>query len=637
MLQALHKDLYDAGKSDDYSLGEFMKKVLDKVNSCVGNAHKLTIQTDNQFPNTAVIVDLSSEIDSSVKNIDDVFTFNVQSNKSAVRKFSYNSSVPSSMAATIAVGAAAADDLGSLDEVTFKSMNRGINNRLYTPPPPPSLTCKKQPTAKQIELAKQKREDKITDLSNKIEDLTRYSISILTGVFFKKGGKNKKTVAIQKRNMERMHALTDELLTLDKSKAIPRYNPPSPTPIPIKIDLTLDGISGMVMGQLFRVDESRLPIHYRKRDIHFIIMGEKQEITAGGDWTTIISGQMQLFPEALSKRNVKQGTFSPDISEYDDHIHKMWGLKDGETHDAGNGTKVTRAGNSVVITAPGGAQGYTNNSDGSVKVNANCFAAGTKISMADNITKNIEDIIIGDLVKAFDTNTNTIINSSVLKTFIHPDNKEYYIINNNLKVTGEHPMWVNNDWKEVNTLQIGDKLLYLDGSDIEIESIEIKQETSTVYNFTVDNVHNYFANDYLSHNKCFAKGDKVEMFDGTMKAIELIKIGDEVKSIKDNKVVKGIVTNTLIHPTNDVVEVIKINGITAEPYHPVLVDNKWVPIKALGKISNKFIDNWYNLEIQSEQDNFDTNFIIGGLIAAGLGNDCQKLLKNSDKRENQFT
>ena len=62
-------------------------------------------------------------------------------------------------------------------------------------------------------------------------------------------------------------------------------------------------------------------------------------------------------------------------------------------------------------------------------------------------------------------------------------------------------MWVNNDWKKVNNLRVGDKLLHLDGSNVEIESIEVKQETSTVYNFEVDNVHNYFANNYLAHNK----------------------------------------------------------------------------------------------------------------------------------------
>jgi hypothetical protein len=109
------------------------------------------------------------------------------------------------------------------------------------------------------------------------------------------------------------------------------------------------------------------------------------------------------------------------------------------------------------------------------------------------------------------------------------------------------------------------------------------------------------------------------MFNGTMKTISKIESGDEIKSIQNGAIVKGIVTNMLIHPTNDVVEVVEINGITAEPYHPILVDNEWIPIKALGEVSNKFIDNWYNLEVDGNTSDSEHNYIIGGLIASGLG------------------
>ena len=137
---------------------------------------------------------------------------------------------------------------------------------------------------------------------------------------------------------------------------------------------------------------------------------------------------------------------------------------------------------------------------------------------------------------------------------------------------------------------------------------------------------------------CFAKGDEVEMSDGTMKAIDLIEIGDEVKTGRDGGT--GIVSETLVHPVNDITQVVNINGITAEPYHPVLVDNKWIPIKELGNMSNKFIDNWYNLRIDSGNEligvDLNAHYIIGDLIVSGLGNDCQRLLKDSDKRENQL-
>ena len=130
-----------------------------------------------------------------------------------------------------------------------------------------------------------------------------------------------------------------------------------------------------------------------------------------------------------------------------------------------------------------------------------CFIAGTKIAMADGTEKNIEDVIVGDTVKSFDTDTNRVIDSSVANVFVHLDTKGYYIINNNLKVTSNHPMWVDREWKQVKDIVIGDKLTNLDGIEVDIETIEQVDDIITTYNFEVENVHNYYANMFLAHNK----------------------------------------------------------------------------------------------------------------------------------------
>jgi hypothetical protein len=130
-----------------------------------------------------------------------------------------------------------------------------------------------------------------------------------------------------------------------------------------------------------------------------------------------------------------------------------------------------------------------------------CFLAGTKIAMADGTEKNIEDVVVGDTVKAFDIDSGEVINSLVPTIFVHPNTKGYYIINNDIKVTGNHPMRVGNEWKDVDSLKVGDKLHRLDGSEVNIETIDKIEDTVTTYNFEVENVHNYFANKYLAHNK----------------------------------------------------------------------------------------------------------------------------------------
>ena len=132
-----------------------------------------------------------------------------------------------------------------------------------------------------------------------------------------------------------------------------------------------------------------------------------------------------------------------------------------------------------------------------------CFLGGTKISMADGSYKNIEDIKINDEVRSFDTRKNEVVNSQVYKLFEHPDTCGHMIINNNLKLTDNHPMWVPalSQWVDAGDLTIGTKLLHTDGSEILVETIEESDDVTTVYNFEVETYHTYFAENHLVHNK----------------------------------------------------------------------------------------------------------------------------------------
>ena len=57
----------------------------------------------------------------------------------------------------------------------------------------------------------------------------------------------------------------------------------------------MDGIGGILINQIFKVDKSRLPKGYQGDDIAWVVFGENQKITSGQDWTTDISGQLVLL------------------------------------------------------------------------------------------------------------------------------------------------------------------------------------------------------------------------------------------------------------------------------------------------------------------------------------------------------
>ena len=133
-----------------------------------------------------------------------------------------------------------------------------------------------------------------------------------------------------------------------------------------------------------------------------------------------------------------------------------------------------------------------------------CFLSGTKVLMVDGTYKNIEQVKEGEWIVSYDTENNLKTISKVAYSLIHEDVEGYIIINGELEVTSNHPMWIVNrqEWAQVHTIELGDILLDSDGKAVIIYSIDKIKGTNTVYNLQVEgDYNNYFAEDILVHNK----------------------------------------------------------------------------------------------------------------------------------------
>lgn len=129
-----------------------------------------------------------------------------------------------------------------------------------------------------------------------------------------------------------------------------------------------------------------------------------------------------------------------------------------------------------------------------------CFTKGTKVKTPLGYAT-IESLKKGDLVKSYDTKVEAKVDSEVTETFLHENHDGYLVINGNIKTTSNHPFYSNGDWVDAGELSVGDKILHVDGLEHTIESIENYDDTIDVYNIEVDGNHNYYAENYLVHNK----------------------------------------------------------------------------------------------------------------------------------------
>jgi hypothetical protein len=132
-----------------------------------------------------------------------------------------------------------------------------------------------------------------------------------------------------------------------------------------------------------------------------------------------------------------------------------------------------------------------------------CLLAGSKISMANNTYKNIEDVKVGDLVISYDDSNGAFSTSVVTKTTSHKPEEMtnyYVIINNCLRITPNHRIFVNGDWVQSGNVKIGDVLLDSSGKATPVYSIEKIYEKVPTYNLEIANTHSFFADGILVHN-----------------------------------------------------------------------------------------------------------------------------------------
>ncbi len=123
-----------------------------------------------------------------------------------------------------------------------------------------------------------------------------------------------------------------------------------------------------------------------------------------------------------------------------------------------------------------------------------CLVGGTKIVMADGTTKNIEDITLGDIVRSYDETTQQIVEGTVTDVTQHPaeEMSNYYIvINDEIKLTPNHRLFVDNDWVYAQDLHVGDTLFH-PSEETRITSIKRIYENVPTYDIEVEGSHNYF-------------------------------------------------------------------------------------------------------------------------------------------------
>jgi RHS repeat-associated protein len=130
-----------------------------------------------------------------------------------------------------------------------------------------------------------------------------------------------------------------------------------------------------------------------------------------------------------------------------------------------------------------------------------CFLAGTDVLMADGSTKNIEDVELGDKVKATDPETGESGPREVTHLIRTESDKHFNELSiatkdgiEELTATHEHPFWSPSErqWVEAGDVAAGMTLLTDAGSTVIVTANRPFTKHARTYNLTVDDLHTYY-------------------------------------------------------------------------------------------------------------------------------------------------
>ena len=265
--------------------------------------------------------------------------------------------------------------------------------------------------------------------------------------------------------------------------------------------------------------------------------------------------------------------------------------------------------------------------------NSPCFVAGTMIEMEEeDVTKKIEDVVVGDRVWTWNHDKEELEAKEVLEVMKRDgvDTVIYTLENEqSLQATLDHPLYIkelgdyasllpsltlSDSGLKVKKIEAGHTLHHIDeGINLEwgdtagsIVSITLSKK-KTVYNLkNVEDNHNFYANGFLVHNRaggppptCFLAGTEISLSNGDIKNIEDVIVGDVVESyiqsIHKNETIgryeSGIVTavdhrhnvgshEKACNSLGDTAGVYSLNNgeLMFTPEHPFLTKRGWASL-----------------------------------------------------------
>jgi LAS superfamily LD-carboxypeptidase LdcB len=273
--QAISKNVSsnDNQGKNTISIREYIQNIVRQIQNSLGNINDFDLQVDNRNA-VGRIIDINFTGDSTI----DPFTIQIHNTNSIVRNYNFQSKIFPEMGSIIAISAQDATGIGKLgyDNATLVAWNENIKDRLVP------------------------KKDFNVDISlGNTNDPSSFLLPFLTKLytyFEALDGKGTNNANLSYGGLD--FAYRDFLSNLKRFDPQNKFS----AIIPTEISITLDGIGGIVIGNLFQINQDIVPKAYRGkggRRIAYIVTKLGHSIQ-NNDWTTTLSAYPIVLEPAES-------------------------------------------------------------------------------------------------------------------------------------------------------------------------------------------------------------------------------------------------------------------------------------------------------------------------------------------------
>jgi len=256
------------------SLSQFIHNLMKNVQSSIGNVNNFELHIDDR-DGIGRIIDLNYINPNNLKD-ENIFELEIGSNKSIIRDLKLESKIFSDQVSMMAISAQAASGRLGYDNTTMVSYNKGITDRLIPSKSSPSVTNKEN-------------KDSLNNLVSSLSGLVSQFFVPFVGSYYKEGKTdNVYGGAFSPAVSPSCQYYLRDIINFFTS--IYNTDNKNNTFLPAYLSFTIDGIGGLVIGNVFSIDKTFIPKSYKNSDnskFKYTIMKVSQELNQN-DWVTTV-------------------------------------------------------------------------------------------------------------------------------------------------------------------------------------------------------------------------------------------------------------------------------------------------------------------------------------------------------------